>query len=422
MDVAQSLKRFEGDQDISAAGHDHGRINLFPDPDEGDDAPSPLGHTMDLVLLDIHAAGKGTFGQNFGGHQDPLSAYPGDYNIEYVHCFPLSFRHGHDVEFTKLRTDTTSIADVGVNLNFHFIAGRHQPQSHTGNLETGAAPLAPLLIDGQDRLLHPITEDTGVFVNQDVRAGCFKALFDGGLGLRKVVGVDLYDILDAEHLDQSHYVNLLGGFPLQYPPGTGIFLTAGHAGGAVVHDDDQRIAAVVGQAQEPGHARVKEGGVANNGNRFFRPPGNCVDFGHAVGGADAGSHTDTGMHGAYWRKGAQGIAADVARYEGFEFAQDREESTMGAAGAEGRRTLGEVGNGLDALGNGGSDRSPDDIRVDLATVGYPVLADIDPNPHGPDLFLEDAVHLLDDHETFDLAGKFPNHFLRERMDQPELED
>src|SRR5450631_2790055 len=128
------------------------------------------------------------------------------------------------------------------------------------------------------------------------------------------------------------------------------------------------------------------------------------------------------MHGTQRRERSQCVTADVAGNKYLELAQYAEEPTMGAAGTEGRGTLGKAGNRLENRSHCLAGCRPDDVGADLATVGNPVLADIDPNTHGSNLLLKDAVHLLDDHETLDLVGKRPNHFFRERVDQAELED
>ncbi len=109
---------------------------------------------------------------------------------------------------------------------------------------------------------------------------------------------------------------------------------AGHGRGAVVEDDGDGVAPVVGYVEQGGHPRVEEGGVADGGHvalfRSFRVQSRVRPVSHA----DAGPHAATGVQGREGRQEGQGVAADVAVDHQFELFGHVEDAAMGAAGTE----------------------------------------------------------------------------------------
>ena len=165
----------------------------------------------------------------------------------------------HRVEFTCLLTDTATVADIGVNPHFLFFAGGGQAKRHTGHLEAGPTSGTLVLVDIHGGFANFVAQNAGVFVDQNVWARCFEPFFDRCFGFLEVVGVEFHNIVDTQCLDQRNHFDLAGRDALQGLPGTRVLLAAGHASGAVVHNDDQGITSVVGHAHQSGHPRVEKG-------------------------------------------------------------------------------------------------------------------------------------------------------------------
>jgi len=90
-----------------------------------------------------------------------------------------------------------------------------------------------------------------------------------------------------------------------------MLLHAGHGCGAVVQNNNQGIALVVGHVHQGGDAGVKEGGISNDADHLPFPFV-LQGLAHAVGHADAGAHADAGMQTFQRLQIGQCVAADIA--------------------------------------------------------------------------------------------------------------
>ena len=161
-------------------------------------------------------------------------------------------------------------------------------------------------------------------------------------------GARRLDAADAQGAGEVFEHELVGRLVVERAAGAGVFLLAGHGGGAVV-EDDQHVAGgrrVVDHLDQAGDAAVDEGAVADDADHAAGLVGR-QHVAQAQAHAEAGAHADAGVHGLEGRQHAQRVAADVAGDDAVQLAQGLEDDAVRAAVAELGRLAGRLaGSGL----------------------------------------------------------------------------
>ncbi len=114
-------------------------------------------------------------------------------------------------------------------------------------------------------------------------------------------------------------------------PGGGVGLVARHAGGGIVGDDGEGVAFVVHHIDKTADAGVGEGGIADDGHRFFAKVASARFF-QPQCHADGRPHAHHAVHGGKRRQSAQCVAADVGCHGESHFPQNPEQAAVRAAG------------------------------------------------------------------------------------------
>ena len=207
---------------------------------------------------------------------------------------------------------------------------------------------------------------------------------------------------------QRHYDADVGGVDAQAgaylfeASRAGRILASGHAGGEVVRNDDRDVRPLVHGVQQPGHPRVGEGRVADDGQGGVLSGVGCA-FGHG----DRGAHVDAGVDGMERREPPQRVAADVAEYLGiFIFAGDLCQCRIHVAVAATLAQCGRTGDD-DAAGGEGRVRGEPQGRAYAVRSQFPGAgqfarhAAADLNGRRQDAaqgFFDDGLSLLDDEQ------------------------
>ena len=141
---------------------------------------------------------------------------------------------------------------------------------------------------------------------------------------------------------------------------------------------------------------------------------------HAVKGGDAGAHADSGVDDRKGRKGAEGVAADVAGGVDLEFFEDGVGRPVGTSGAEDRRAGRDLGSRFDAQILT-EDALADHVGAVFALDGEEFLADAVDSP-GADLLLDHGLKFFKDIKDIDLLREVLDQLLRQGIAHAELED
>ena len=115
---------------------------------------------------------------------------------------------------------------------------------------------------------------------------------------------------------------------------------SGHAGDAVIKDDNNGIALIVCDVYKTGDTRMNECRVAYN--RYALVAAGFVGFVHAVKRGDRCAHAYAGVHHAERRHRAERVAADIAADIDLELLEGIEQTSVRASGAEHGRTRGNI--------------------------------------------------------------------------------
>ena len=91
--------------------------------------------------------------------------------------------------------------------------------------------------------------------------------------------------------------------------GAGRVLSSGHGGGFVVGDDDGDVGVFVDAIQQSRHARVGEGGVADDGYGRMQ-----AGIRSTLRHGDGGAHIHARVNGVEWGIGSQRVATNVAEH------------------------------------------------------------------------------------------------------------
>ena len=148
---------------------------------------------------------------------------------------------------------------------------------------------------------------------------------------------------------------------------------------------------VIGDVNQAGNAGMNEGGVADDGDALgfiFR-----VGLVPSMEGGNGSTHADAGVNHAQGGGSAQGVAADVPADGDLQPLQGVEQSPVGAAGAEHRRT----GRDGHIQAGGGVFFSQNHLANQplgiFALQGEGILAD-HIHPDGLAVFFQEGVQLL----------------------------
>jgi hypothetical protein len=156
-----------------------------------------------------------------------------------------------------------------------------------------------------------------------------KTTTQGGLYLFEIVGIDGVDMLDAHCPGHVFEPYGEGRLSLERPARAGVMLVAGHGRGAIVDDDGDSVAIVVGHVQERGHTGMEKRRVADN-RHVLLPDASLA---HAMSYPDAGSHATAGMQRRQRRQKAQRVAANIPVDHQPEFVRDGKDAAMRTAWA-----------------------------------------------------------------------------------------
>ena len=144
----------------------------------------------------------------------------------------------------------------------------HQVERRTSGLQAAFAAVAEVGVDRPGCAVDPVLQHARRLGDDHRSLVRRQLLAQHALDLCHVQRVDLHDAVDARIRGRS------SGCPPPEPAahqglaGAGVLLAAGHAGGAVVEDERERPAAVVGDVEERGEAGVEERAVADDGHRL----------------------------------------------------------------------------------------------------------------------------------------------------------
>ncbi len=113
----------------------------------------------------------------------------------------------------------------------------------------------------------------------------------------------------------------------------------GHARNAVIEDDTDRIGFIIRYFCKGIDTRMEESRIAHDGYDPFLLATVSKGFDHAVAQREGTAHAKSHIFGIERFSTAQGIAADIADHDRiFTFSQFIEETAVGTAGTERRRT------------------------------------------------------------------------------------
>ena len=196
----------------------------------------------------------------------------------------------------------------------------------------------------------------------------------------------------------------------------------GHAGDVVVEHDGDHVGIVVYDLNRARHAAVKKRGVAHNAEYGVLLPaeGECAR--HARADGKAAAHAHAGVGRAERGRGAEGIAADVARDDGvFDLGHAVEEPAVRAARTQCGRTRDGLHADVARLRLHAEDRLAQYLGVQLIHRADDTLADA-VDTGGAYLRLHKAVQLLNDVKRLDLGGKLADELHGQRICKPQLEE
>lgn len=243
------------------------------------------------------------------------------------------------------------------------------------------------------------------------------------LDLREIVGVDRAHVVDANRADEGFDIDRFGHFAVDGVAGTRVFLLTGHGGDAVVQNDGDQLAAVVGNVQQRVDAGVEEGRIAKRRDdaRFFAFDG-VEDLLRAVPEADAGAHADGRFDGVVRRAGRERVAADVARdHDALAPTKFIEETAMRAARAQRRRATDH--SCLDFLVQRvflSKNDLADDFGCHFAVEREDVLA-VTFDPQRPHMGFDVGVVFFDDVKLVNFTRKILDQLVGQRIGEAELE-
>ena len=143
-------------------------------------------------------------------------------------------------------------------------------------------------------------------------------------------------------MTQALQIYLAGRVAFDRVAGGWILLMTGHAGDRVVQDDDGRIALIIRNVDQSGHARVHKGAVADHTHGFalgLFAAGLVVAVQTRYGRAHAKRHIQRVQR----RHRPERITADIAQYGELVLRQNIVHSAVGTAGAHHRGTHRYVG-------------------------------------------------------------------------------
>ncbi|EXI73798.1 MAG: hypothetical protein AW07_02485 [Candidatus Accumulibacter sp. SK-11] len=111
-------------------------------------------------------------------------------------------------------------------------------------------------------------QDAGLAGDDHRRFGDLRLLAQGLQQHRQFIGVDQVHafVAHAECLDEANEIDPRRLVAMDVATAAGIVLAAGHADGAIVEQQDGDVALVVNDVEQPLHAHVQEGRVADDGD------------------------------------------------------------------------------------------------------------------------------------------------------------
>ena len=215
-------------------------------------------------------------------------------------------------------------------------------------------------------------------------------------------------------------IHLGGGVAVDVVARGGVLLVARHTRDGVVQDDDGRIGSVVGDVDQTRHARVHEGGVADDGHGALLGLG-ATDLVEAVDARHRRAHAQHRVNGVEGLGHAQGVAADVTDDGGLVLGQGVEQASVRTARAHDGRTDGDGFVSGNTLGHLHAEHAADEVLGELALHGEEILA-VHGKTQSLAVVLNDGIQLLDDHQTVHLGGEVQNQLFGQGIDHTQLED
>ncbi len=174
----------------------------------------------------------------------------------------------------------------------------------------------------------------------------------------RVVGVHRAHVFDAERRDHALHVELARRAVLERLAVEGVALAARHGGRAVVEDADGAGALVVHGRDQRRQARVRERGVADDGDDGTVLGARKREL-ETVSHRHRGAHVDAGVHRRERRQRAERVAPDVAGDDGAQARELLEHESVRTARTERGRAGGNVGLGLRMGGLSAAERGAD---------------------------------------------------------------
>lgn len=193
---------------------------------------------------------------------------------------------------------------------------------------------------------------------------------------------------------------------------------SGHAGDAVIKDDNNGIALIVCDVYKTGDTRMNECRVAYN--RYALVAAGFVGLVHAVKRGDRCAHAYAGVHHTERRHRAERVAADIAADIDLELLEGIEQTSVRASGAEHGRTRGNIYIRLEiTVFFTENDLLYHALRI-LAQECKLLLTD---NIYSElaAVILYVGVELFNDIDFFALCGKVAEQLLGQRIEAAELE-
>ena len=226
-------------------------------------------------------------------------------------------------------------------------------------------------------------------------------------------------LVHAKRLDQGRKIDARRLAPTDVAPRSRITLAARHAHRAVVEDQHGDVAAVVHHVEQPLHAHVQEGRIADHGDDLAVRLAFAAPFVQPQRNAHRGAHRDAGVERIPRRTEAQRVTTDVAGDRGVaHLRQGVIHAEVRAGGAQGRRAgkdgLWQHFGRRVRLADQTRHRRLEHLRCQFAAARQDVFA-MHRQPQDAHLGLDQGLDLFDHHDLRATSDEVADLAPRQRM-------